>query len=36
MDENVYNNLNFQLNEAEALKNAREWTRKFAMGTPGQ
>ena len=30
--------MSFQLNEAEALKNAREWTRKFAMGSaaPGQ
>jgi len=25
----------WKLNEAEALKNAREWTRKFAMGNLG-
>ena len=24
-------NLNFQLNEPEALKNAKEWTRKYAV-----
>ena len=23
----------FQMNEAEALKNARDWTRKYAMGS---